>query len=122
MSVPVPVERVELAELVPALLEPDRLRKLGGDPVLVPGDVPGDRDHDLAADARQREDARVRRAEALGDARDGAAEVGLVEEVRRLDDLALRLGQAPENRLVRDRRLGDSRLARLEEARQAEPA
>src|SRR5436190_22185531 len=53
MRVPVLVEGVELCELMAPLLEPDRLGELGCDAVLVPGDVPGDRDHDLAADAGQ---------------------------------------------------------------------
>src|SRR5207248_6957641 len=108
----VPVERVELTQLVTALLEPDWLPQLWGDAVPVPGDVPGDRDHDLAADAGERQDARVRRPEALGDARDRATEVGLVEEVGGLDHFPLRLGEAAQDRLVGDRGLGDGRRAR----------
>src|SRR3954451_9870389 len=104
-----------------SLLEADRLRELRSDPVLVPRDVPGDRDHDLAADTRERADARLGLAEALRDPGDRAAEVRLVEEVGGLDDLALRLGQPPEDRLIGNRRLRDRRPARLEQARQAEP-
>src|SRR5438309_4662559 len=95
VRVPVLVEGIELPELVAALLEPDRLGELWRDAVLVPGDVPGDRDHDLPADARERADARLRLAETLRDPRDRAAEIGLVEEIGRLDDLALGLGQPP---------------------------
>src|SRR2546421_5868625 len=41
------------------------------DAVLVPRDVPGDRDHELAVHARERHDARPRLAEALRDPTDG---------------------------------------------------
>src|SRR3954470_24065831 len=97
-----------------SLLEADRLRELRSDPVLVPGDVPGDRDHDLAADTRERTDARLRLPEAPGAAGHGPPEVGLVEKIGRLDDLTLRLRKASQDRLVRDRRLGDGGPARLE--------
>jgi hypothetical protein len=51
--------------------------------------------------------------------RNRAEEVGLIEEIGRFDDLALRLGQPPQDRLVGDRRLGDRGLPRLEQAREA---
>src|SRR5581483_5757273 len=73
-----------------------------------------------AADSRERANARLRVAEALRDPGDGAAVVALVEEVGRLDDGELRLGQPPQDRLVGDRRLGDGALARLEQARERE--
>src|ERR671936_703713 len=75
---------VELVELVPAPLEPDRLRGVGADAVLVPGEIPGDRDRELAGVARERDDAGLRRAEALRDPADGAAVRAPVGEVRRL--------------------------------------
>src|SRR5438876_1122829 len=106
MRVPVLVEGVELRELVAAVLKPDRLGELRRDAVLVPGDVPRDRDHDLAADAGERADARLRLAEALRDPGNRAPEIGLVEEIGRLDDLALGLGQPPQERLVGDGRPG----------------
>jgi len=91
VRVPVLVEGVELRELVAAVLEPDRLGQLRCDAVLVPGDVPSDRDHDLAADAGERADARPRLAEALRNPGNRAPEIGLIEEIGRLDDLPLGL-------------------------------
>jgi len=91
VSVPVLVEGVELRELVAAILESDWLGELGRDPVLVPGDFPGDRDHNLAADAREQADARPRLAEALRNPGNRAPEIGVVEEIGRLDDLPLGL-------------------------------
>src|SRR5437763_564032 len=57
LGVPVAEHRLELLRVVAALGEPDGLGGVGGDPVLVPGDVPGERDHDVAVHARQRDDA-----------------------------------------------------------------
>src|SRR5438552_2539753 len=122
MRVPVLVEGVELRELVAAVLKPDRLGELRRDAVLVPGDIPRDRDHDLAADAGERADARLGLAEALRDPGNRAPEIGLVEEIGRLDDLALGLGQSPKERLVGDGSLGHGGLPRLEQAREAEAA
>src|SRR5205823_3388214 len=100
--VPGGVGRLELVELEAALGEADRLTRVEADPVLVPGDVPGDRDHELAVHARELQDARAGLAEALRDPAHGAAKRARVEEVGRLDDLELGLRQAPQDRLADD--------------------
>ena len=96
---------LELAEVVPALREPQRLRRVGRDAVLVPGDLPGDGHDHLAADAGERDDRGLRRAEALRDAGDRAAVRARVEEVGGLDDGELGLRETAQDRLVRDGRL-----------------
>ena len=100
-----------------ARLELHRLRRLGRDAVLVPGDVPGDRDHELLVHARERKDARPRLAEALRDSADRPAIVARVVEVGRLDGLELGLAQPPEDRLRGDRLLR-RRLERREDRRE----
>src|SRR5947209_17954477 len=76
------LERViENGKLVAALGKPDGFRRLGRDAVLVPGDIPGDGDDELAVDARQWNDRDARAAQALGDAADGALVVARVEQV-----------------------------------------
>src|ERR671935_3315860 len=109
--VPALVARIELADLVPALGEPDGLRRVGRDAVLVPGDVPGDGHDELAADSRERDHAGARLAEALGDSADRAPVVARVEDVGRLDDGELAFGEAAQGRLGRDR-LVDLRAGR----------
>src|SRR5207248_450973 len=84
VSVPRSERLLELVELVAAPLEPHGLCRFGGDAVLVPRDVPGDRYSDLARRARERDDARLRVAEALRDAADGPPVRARVEEVCRL--------------------------------------
>src|SRR5215207_9331657 len=97
---------VQVSELVAARLELHRLRRLRRDAVLVPGDVPGDRDQELLVHARQREDARAGLAETLGHAADRAAVVARVVEVGGLDRLELGLAQPAEDGLGRDGLLG----------------
>src|SRR5919109_1788272 len=75
---------VEVRELVPAIGKPDGLVRAEDDAVLVPGDVPGDRDHDVRIRPGQRKEAHARLAEALRDARDGTAESASVEQLGRL--------------------------------------
>src|SRR5215211_1402373 len=94
-GIPVLEEAVELAGLVATRLEPHRLRRFGGHSVLVPGDVPGDRDHELVVDPGQLQDARTWRAEALRDAADRPPVVAGVEDVRRFDHREFRLAQPP---------------------------
>src|SRR6266508_360884 len=94
VRVPLLVPAVELVELMAALGEPDRLRRVGRDAVLVPGDVPGDRDHKLRIDAGEGDDRRLRLTEALGDAADRAAELAAVEQVGGLDHSELLVGEA----------------------------
>src|SRR6266542_4637172 len=79
VRVPLLVPVVELVELVPALGEPDRLRRIGRDTVLVPRDIPGDRDHELRVHTREGDDRRARLAEALGNSADRAPELAPVE-------------------------------------------
>ena len=108
-------------QVVTALGEPNRLRRVGSDPVLVPGDLPHDRHDHLAADPRERNDRCLRRAEALGDAGDRAAVRARVEEIGRLDDRELGLREAAQDRLVGDRSLLRP-LASEERAPEASPA
>src|SRR5262249_9598952 len=75
---------------------------VGSDAVLVPGDVPGDADDQLAADPRERNDARARRPEALRDPAHRAAVVARVEDVRSLDHLLLARRKPAEARLRND--------------------
>jgi hypothetical protein len=99
VRVPALIAGVELAQLVPAFREANRLHRLRGDAVLVPGDVPRDGDDELTAHAGQRDDARPRLAEALGNPADGPAVVARVEDVGGLDHLLLGWGQPSEDRL-----------------------
>ena len=94
--------RLELVEVVAALGKPHRLGRLGADPVLVPGDLPGDRDDHLAADARERHDRDLRLAEALRDPGDRPPIGARVEEVGGLDEVELLLGETPQDRLGRN--------------------
>src|SRR5438874_1743918 len=94
VRVPLREGLVELGRVVTALGETDG-RRVGRDPVLVPRDLPGDRDDDVRIDAGERVDRDAGQAEALRDAADGAPVLGGVEAVGRLDDRELRLGQAP---------------------------
>ena len=108
-------------QVLAALGEPNRLRRVGSDPVLVPGDLPRDRHDHLAADPRERDDRRLRRAEALGDAGDRAAVSARVEEIGRFDDGELGLREAAQDRLVGDRSILRP-LASEERAPEASPA
>src|SRR5438034_3913066 len=73
LRVPVLEAVVELGELVAAPLEPYGLAGgIGAHAVLVPGQLPGNGHRELAGRARERDDARVRLADALRDAADGA--------------------------------------------------
>ena len=78
-------------------------RRLGRDAVLVPGDVPGERQHHLGVDARERRDRGLRLPERLGDAGDRAAELGRVEELGRLDERDLVVAEPAQDRLADDR-------------------
>src|SRR6185437_8457647 len=81
--VPPLVAAVEIAELVAALGQPDRLRGLWRDAVLVPRDVPRNGDDELPHHAREGDDARARLAETLRDAADRAAAVAWDRRARR---------------------------------------
>src|SRR5206468_3160081 len=95
----------ELGRIVAPLFEAHRIVRLRRDAVLVPGDVPGDGDHDLRIDAREDDDRDTRSAERLRDPADRAAVLGRVEEIGGLDHRELLLGEAPEDRVRRDRLL-----------------
>ena len=119
--VPPLVAAVEIAQLVAALGQPDRLRGLRRDAVLVPRDVPGDGDDELPHHAREGDDARARLAEALRDAADRAAVIARVEDVGRLHHLLLGSREPAQDRL------GDDGIVRglspgIEERREAAPA
>src|SRR5436190_17778326 len=118
-GVPGPEGRLELGQLVAPLREPDRLRGLGQDAVLVPRDVPGDGDDDLAVHAREQHDARVWLAEALADSAHRTAVRARVEELGRLDHRALLVGEPAQDRLGRKRVVG-RRTSRVEERAEAE--
>ncbi len=90
---------LELLELVTAALEPHGLPRLGADPVLVPREIPRDRDCDLARVTGERDDARPRLAEALRDPSDRAAVGASVEEVGSLEEGDLVVGKTAEDRL-----------------------
>ena len=72
VGVPLLEGRLELVELVAAPLEPDRLAGVGADAVLVPREIPRDRDGELTGRPGERDDARLGLAEALDDAADRA--------------------------------------------------
>src|SRR2546425_11766508 len=80
LRVPAGERGLELVGVVPALREPDLLRGVERDPVLVPRDLPGEGDDDVAVDAGERHDADLRLPEAAGDALDGSPVGTLVEE------------------------------------------
>ena len=107
VRVPLGERALELVGLVPALGEPHRLRRVGRDAVLVPGDLPGDRDDDSGLTPES------------GDDRDAAASPRLFAippTVRRYCEAlkrsaastiaSSRLGEPAQDRLARDRRLG----------------
>src|SRR5512132_2172951 len=105
-GIPALEERVELAWFVPAGLQPDWFRRLAGDAVLVPADVPGDRDHELLVHALELQDARARLAEALRDTADRPAVVTRGERVGSLDHRQFGLGEPAEDGLGDDGLLG----------------
>src|SRR3954452_7901395 len=118
LRVPGLVGVLELGELLPALGEAHRLRRVGRDAVLVPGQVPGDGDDQLVVDAGEVDDARLRRAEAPREALDRAPVGACIEEVGRLDDAELGLGEPAQERL-RDNRRRRGDLPRSEERSEA---
>src|SRR5437588_7641709 len=118
--VPALIGPVELGQLVPTLGQAHGLRRVRRHAVLVPGDVPGDRDDELAADARERNDARTRLAEALRDSPDRPAVVARVEDVSRLDHLLLAGREAPQDRLG-DHRIVRRLSPRIEQRREPAP-
>src|SRR3954454_9518392 len=85
-----------------ALCEPHGLGRVRSDAVLVPGDVPRDRDDQLAADAGEGHDARAGLSEALGASAACSPVVARFQDVGRLDHLLLRRRQTPQNRLGDD--------------------
>src|SRR5581483_10085280 len=115
LRVPGRERRLELVGIVPALREPHRLRRVERDPVLVPRDVPGEGDHDVAVDAGERDDADPGLTEASGDALDRPPVGALVEEVCGLDRRLIPLGHPPEDGLAGD---GLDRTAGPEDAAQ----
>ena len=68
LGVPRPPPLGELGDVVAATFEPHGRVGLCVDAVLVPGDVPGDRDHDVGTDAAERHQRDARRAERARDA------------------------------------------------------
>src|SRR5262249_47572928 len=56
-GVPLGELRVQLARLHPPLGEADGLRRVAVDPVLVPGDLPDEREHDVRVRPGERDDA-----------------------------------------------------------------
>src|SRR5205814_10161383 len=67
--------------------------------VLIPGDLPADRDHDLRVRARERDDADRRPAEAAREALDRPPVRTEVEQRRRLDNRLLTLRELSQDRL-----------------------
>src|SRR3954452_4902095 len=109
LGVPGLVGVLELGELLAALREPYGLRRVRRHAVLVPGEVPRDRHDELVVHPGEVDDARLGRAEASREALDRAPIGARVEEVRRLDDAELRLGEATQERLGHDGRgVGDA--------------
>src|SRR5215831_21175734 len=102
LCVPAGEHDLQLARLVAPLREAHWLARLRGDAVLVPRDVPRDRDHDLRIRAGQRNDADPWLTETLRDPRDRPPERARVEELRSLDHRLLGLGEAAQDRLVDD--------------------
>ena len=88
-----------------APLEPDRLAQIGAYAVLVPREIPRNRDGELACRAGKRDDARLRRAETLDDATDGAPVRARVEDVGRLEQRDFLIGETAEDRLLLRERL-----------------
>ena len=101
-GVPAAQRVVDLVQLEAALREAYCLRPVGIDAVLVPGEIPGDRDDDLAVDARERNDADARLTEGAPQARRGASEVARVEGVDRLDDGKLDVAGTAQSWLASD--------------------
>src|SRR5205085_852872 len=93
---------VELVRLEAALRETHRLLRPRADPVLVPGDVPDEGDHDLPVRPLERHQADARLTEAPRDALDGAEVVAGVEERCGVGDRLLVLGQAPRRQVAGD--------------------
>src|SRR5581483_5725571 len=110
---------LELVQLVAAPLQADGLARVRADAVLVPGQLPGDGDRELAGAAGERHDARRRLPEALGDAADGAPVGTRVEEVGGLEQRDLVLGQATEDRLLLREPLLVARAAQAEQLGEA---
>src|SRR5690348_15896927 len=98
LGVPLPEGRIEVVGLQAALLEP-HMRGAEPDAVLVPGDLPADRDDDLRVRTGERDDADGRPPEAAREALDRAPVRAEVEERRRLDDRLLALRELPQDRL-----------------------
>src|SRR5262249_30727026 len=121
VSVPDRVRRLQLGRLQPALGQPDRLGRTDADAVLVPRDLPRDRDRDLGVGARKHDHASLRLAEASRDALDRADCVAGVEQRRGLELSLLLVREAAENRLGHGR-FDDRTAIRPEDAREAERA
>src|ERR1022692_2573274 len=119
-GVPVLEARFELLELVSAALETHRLAGVRGDPVLVPRDVPRDRDRHLSGVAGERDDAGARLAEALRDAADRAPVAARVEQMGGLEQSGIAHRRAARDRLGRRNRLLRAGAGQAEEL--AEPA
>src|SRR5918999_946759 len=98
--VPIGKRRVELGELMTTLREPDGLRRVEGDAVLVPREIPGDRDHGLLVRAGERDDAGPRAAEALRDSAHRSPKARRVEQVGSLYDCELVTREPAQNRPV----------------------
>src|SRR5581483_5772127 len=98
LGVPVAERGVEVVRLEAALLEA-HLRGAERDAVLVPGDLPADRDHDFGVRPGERHDADRRPAQAAREPFDRAAVRAEVEESGGLDDLLLAAREIAQDRL-----------------------
>ena len=101
--VPLGERGLDLREVGAAVGEPDRLAGLGQHAVLVPRDLPGESEHELAVHTRERDDRDERRAERARDSLDRAPEEAGVEEVGGLDERRLGVGETTEHGLGDDR-------------------
>src|SRR5262245_55223615 len=119
--VPDGIGRLQLARLEPALGQPNGLRSTDADSVLVPRDLPGDRDHDLGIRPREDDDARLRIAQAPRDSFDRPDRVADVEQGRSLY-LGLLVRREPAEDRLGDDGIGHRAAVRAEDAPEAERA
>src|SRR3990170_4987858 len=103
LGVPAREGGLDLGDVRAPIREANRLRRFRKNAVLVPGDLPGEREHELAVDPGERDDRDERGTECARDALDRPREEARVEEVGGLDERRLPVGQATEDRLWDDR-------------------
>src|SRR6185295_7521125 len=100
--VPLGESGLDLGDVGSAVGEANRLPRLGEHAVLVPGDLPGEREHELRVHAGERDDRDEGRTERLGDSLDRPTEETRVEEIRRLDERGLRIREPAQHGLRYD--------------------